>query len=765
MINVRAVQKTEVCPPRQEVEIEQPAFDVNLESVARMYCPVCNQKMNTSSVKALSEGSCPACGEKVVVHGRIGSYRVLRVLGYGGMGVVYEGFDDGLGRKVAIKVTQVDVTKDKEMLATFQREAQVVARLNHPNVVQVYAFGEEKGHPYLVMELLSSGSLMDLIKEEEPIGETFVMGVTYEIAEGLNAAQEAGLLHGDIKPENILFDEKMHAKLVDFGIAAMQVSKTSNEVWGTPYYIAPEKVVDRKSNHKCDIYSLGATLYHAMTKRPPFNGTDPTMVIRAAIDGKARPLSQVRPDVNPEVEAIITRMMEKDTNLRYPNYKSIISDVKKYLSTVPRERLRRTSRIVVSGPRKLKKATQKVMSIKPSSTSTILTSSQPLENEVPGQAGGLLKTFRAKMVLLLGGLSILGGVMVFNHRCYHEDQNALYLQAWSMDKQYAKTFVAMDDSLKDLDEIGQDALGVINILKVKKPEGSNSAVGAGLISDGELECYKKKFDKLIQDSVVLRNQAEMAKLEPSSLEEVDGNQLARLKKGLETQKVYAEEIDKNINEGERLLAEIREKGNVLAPTSTNSQNKVQMIAFPKTKELAGGVGKEAEVVDLAKQEGLKNFQMQEGEYLIIAIWNPQPGMSGGGEIYPLTLTRAEGGKAYIVGHAGSTGMGDFSSKGLFRRTKFPAIEKMEEAKPTANSSNEFHVPSMGVVFRQPKENQVLKMDVAGRRRRNVEQSESAPALVFKMKRDGTYSLVGKLALRSPSPESKIVWMVWTAKAE
>jgi hypothetical protein len=257
----------------------------------------------------------------------------------------------------------------------------------------------------------------------------------------------------------------------------------------------------------------------------------------------------------------------------------------------------------------------------------------------------------------------------------------------------------------------------------------------------------------------------MAKLEPSNQEEVDRNQLARLKKGLETQKVYAAEIEKNINEGERLLAEIREKGNVLSPASTNSQNKAQMIAFPKTKELASGVGNEAEVVDLGKQQGLKSFQVQEGEYLIIAIWNPQPGMSGGGEVYPLTLNRAEGGKAYIVGHAGSTGLGDFSSKGLFRRTKFPAIEKMEDAKPAANSSNEFHVPGMGVVFRQPKENQLLKMDVTERRRRTAEQSESAPALVFKMKRDGTYSLTGQLVLRSPSPESKIVWMVWTAKAE
>lgn len=766
MTTLKTVRRNEVHPSHQEAVAEEPSLGIMLEPVARMFCPVCKQKMNTSSAKALSEGRCPSCGENVFVYGKIGSYRVLRVLGQGGMGVVYEGFDEGLGRKVAIKVTQVDVTQNKEMLATFQREAQVVARLNHPNVVQVYAFGEEKGHPYLVMELLSSGSLMDLIKETEPIGEAFLMGVAFEIAEGLNAAQEAGLLHGDIKPENILFDEKMRAKLVDFGIAAMQVSKDNHEVWGTPYYIAPEKVLERKSNHKGDIYSLGATLYHAIAKNPPFTGTDPTMVIRAAIDGKADPLSKVRPDINPEVEAIINRMMEKDTALRYPNYKSIISDIKKYLALIPRERLRRTSRIVVSGSKKTKAGTQNLLIPKGAPTSTIITASQPMLSPLPGQAKGIFKTCCPKILLLIGCLGLIAGVMYYKSIGKTNEKNALYLQVWSVNKQYVKAFGAMDDSLMDIEKLFKEAQGVIKSQKAQRATGIMEK-GAGLKQDEELDATTKKFEALLQEAVVVRDQAEMAKLEPCNQEEINAGQLARLKKGLENQKEYTTAIEKKADEAERLLTEVLQKGNTLETASTNSQKNARVDKGLKIKdELASGVGKNATVITFEKEKGLQNFRMEEGDSLIIAMWNPQPGMEGGGEVSRLCITRTEGGRAYIAGLVCNTGLGELSKKGLTRRSKFPAIEKVEAAQQ-GKYEGELSVPSMGgITFRFSKASNAWKLDAPRNRRMHTpENTESAPALVFKMRRDGTYSLSGQLVLRAPTPETSIIWMVWTAKME
>jgi len=768
MTTLKTVQRNEVPPPHQAAVAEESSLDVMLEPVARMYCPVCNQKMNTSSVKAFSTGRCPSCGENVVVHGKIGAYRVLRVLGQGGMGIVYEGYDEGLGRKVAIKVTQIDVTQDKEMLATFKREAQIVARLNHPNVVQVYAFGEEKGHPYLVMELLSSGSLMDLIKETEPIGEAFLMGVAFEIAEGLNAAQDAGLLHGDIKPENILFDEKMRAKLVDFGIAAMQVSKDSHEVWGTPYYIAPEKVLERKSNHKGDIYSLGATLYHAVAKNPPFNGTDPTVVIKAAIKGDAPPLSTIRPNINPEVEAIISRMMEKDVALRYPNYKSIIADIKKYLASVPRDRLRRTSRIVVSTSKKIKAGTQNLLIPKGAPTSSITTASQPLQSVLPDQTKCFFKTCYPKILLLAGCLALIAGVMCHKCNCKRDEPNTLYLQAWTVDKQYVKEFGAMEDSLKDLEELCNEAQRTMKSLQARAVTGEGvTPNGEGLKKDEDFGDYQKKFEGLLQDAVALRNQAEIAKLEPFNREEIDAQYVSRLEKGLESQKTYATSIERNATEAERLLSEMMSKMALFDPASTNSQTLAQMAQNLKaTKELASGAGKDAMTIDLGKEKGLQNFKMQNGESLIIAMWNPQPGMEGGGEVKPLLITRTDGAKAYFSHTSWITALGLVSFKGISKRSRFPVIEKVESGQPGSNAE-EYLVPKMeGLSFRLDKATGIWRLHAAGVRRKIAAgRMESAPALVVKVNRDDTYSMTGQLVLRASDPEANILWMVWTAKLD
>jgi serine/threonine protein kinase len=539
--------------------------EVSLEPVARMYCPVCEQKMDTSAAKALSEGACPSCGEKITIEGKIGAYRVLRQLGQGGMGAVYEGFDEGLGRKVAIKVTLLDVTRDSDMMASFKREAQVVARLNHPNIVQVYAFGEEKGHPYLIMELLPSGSLMDLLKGDEPISETFLMGVAYEIAEGLNAAQEAGLLHGDIKPENILFDDKMHAKLVDFGIAAMQVSKNSYEVWGTPFYIAPEKVLERKSNHKCDIYSLGATLYHALAGHPPFDGTDPNKVIRAAIEGKATPLAKVRPEISPEIEGIISRMMEKDTTVRYPNYKSLMSDIKKYLATVPHQRLRRTSRIVTGGVKKVRTSTRKiVVPNKPAVLSA--TGSVP----VKAQEEPIFKPASGTRFVTLGLASLLvlllTGVFFCRQNCMREERKAIALQTWAIDKQYCKAFRLMTEKLSTV-----EALTVEAQVFIKKQQDQLAARkikdSATLKLNDELSAYQNKFQKLFNEAVVIRNHAEIAKQDPWSQEAVDGKYLSEFKSGLEKQREYTQAMMTKGEEAKILLSELKTTLATLASAS------------------------------------------------------------------------------------------------------------------------------------------------------------------------------------------------------
>jgi hypothetical protein len=356
--------------------------------------------------------------------------------------------------------------------------------------------------------------------------------------------------------------------------------------------------------------------------------------------------------------------------------------------------------------------------------------------------------------------------MVYTSRGKTNDKNTLCLQVWAVDKQYTKAFGVMDDSLMDIEKLLKEAQGVIKSRKAHRAIGTMEK-GVGLKQDEDLDATAKKFETLLQEAVMVRNQAEMAKLEPCNQEEITAGQLARLKKGLEAQKEYTTAIEKKADEAERLLAALMQKGGSLETASTNSQKKAYVDKGPKIKnELASGVGKNAAVITFGKEKGLQNFKMEEGDSLIIAMWNPQPGVEGGGDVHSLCITRTEGGRAYIAGLTCNSGLGELSKKGITRRSKFPAIEKVEVAQQ-GKSEGELSVPSMGgITFRFSKESNAWKLDSPRIRRMHTpENTESAPAFIFKMKREGTYSLSGQLVLRAPTPETSIIWMVWTARFE
>ncbi|MCL1910001.1 MAG: serine/threonine protein kinase, partial [Kiritimatiellaeota bacterium] len=272
-------------------------------------CAQCKAALDTGDLPPFCEIKCPACGADCVVPAQFGKYLLRRRLGSGGMGSVYLAQDTALGRDIAVKMLQRSLADDPAALDSLRTEAQNAAKLNHPNVAQIYAFGEENGTPFVEMEYVPGQSLNHFVSQGVKLDPAFVMRVGYEIAEGLKAAETAGLFHGDIKPENILFDSEMKAKLVDFGIASMKSQGGSDELWGTPYYIAPEKVQKKKNSARSDIYSLGATLYHAIAGEPPYEGEDAAAVIRARFKGPPRPLDELRPEIEPEVSRIIGRMM------------------------------------------------------------------------------------------------------------------------------------------------------------------------------------------------------------------------------------------------------------------------------------------------------------------------------------------------------------------------------------------------------------------------------------------------------------------------
>lgn len=305
---------------------------IEAEAIAGAACPLCGAAL-TEGAAPLSEGVCPACGKQVMVPGKLGQYRLIKLIGAGGMGAVYEGFDDGLQRKVAVKVIlREKAAEDPSFIESFKREAQSAAKLNSANIVGVYAFGESAGQPYLVMELVQPDSL-DRMMERGPVAAQTVLDVGRQVAQGLRAAAEHGLVHGDVKPENILINESREAKLADFGIAALAGAKAAanNEVWGTPYYIAPETLRRQKVDLRADIYSLGATLYHAIAGVPPFEGADAVEVMKGRLLGPARPITEVAPSCPEAIAKIVMRMLEADPIRRYPNYESLLADIAKVL--------------------------------------------------------------------------------------------------------------------------------------------------------------------------------------------------------------------------------------------------------------------------------------------------------------------------------------------------------------------------------------------------------------------------------------------------
>ncbi|HRR32624.1 MAG TPA: protein kinase [Kiritimatiellia bacterium] len=386
--------------------------------------------LDVKGLPPFSVVQCPACQFEFQVPARFGTFMLLQLLGAGGMGGVYRARDEGLNREVAIKVMLKSLGDDPQFVETFQREAQAAARLNHRHIAQIYSFGQEKGQPYIAMELVSGGSLDTMMAEQGPLDPAVVIHVGAQIAEGLSVAADAGMVHGDVKPENILFDTDKNAKLVDFGLSAMQ-SGPGNDVWGTPYYIAPEKVRRQKSDHRSDIYSLGGTLYHAIAGVPPFEGEDATAVVKARFEGPPKPMGEIRQGVPKEVEDLIARMLAVEPQTRYPTYGSLLGDMRRYLSK--------------AGPVKLEKKSGKKIMIKgkhgSTSTGTVsatgaLTTTgdvgglgelppgmTPVENidEVPeseedaGKRGCRMMGMIVVGIVLLVAVLILGGLGIKKH--------------------------------------------------------------------------------------------------------------------------------------------------------------------------------------------------------------------------------------------------------------------------------------------------------------------------------------------------------------
>jgi len=250
-----------------------------------------------------------------------GRYRLDQLIGEGGMAVVYRGYDLVLGRVVAIKLLREQFGSDQNFLLRFNREAQSAARLTHPNIANVYDVGHDRDTHYIVMEFVNGPNLKDLIRRQGPFSVEGAAFILRQVGDALDAAHRHGLVHRDVKPQNILVDENGQAKVVDFGIAKGLSDSNLTEAgtgMGTVHYVSPEQARGERATPASDIYSTGIVLYEMLTKQLPFDADTPVGVAMQHVSALPPSPREFNPSIPPQVEDIVMRALAKDPNDRYP---------------------------------------------------------------------------------------------------------------------------------------------------------------------------------------------------------------------------------------------------------------------------------------------------------------------------------------------------------------------------------------------------------------------------------------------------------------
>jgi tRNA A-37 threonylcarbamoyl transferase component Bud32 len=264
-----------------------------------------------------------------------GRYRLDAQVGAGGMSTVYRAFDAILERRVAIKLMHREIASDSDQLERFRREARAVAQLSHPHIVGVIDAGEDEGRPYIVFEYVEGETLKDRIRRmgRLPVDEAIAYAI--EIARALGAAHARGIVHRDVKPQNVLVDEEGSAKVTDFGIARSihdEGLTADGRVLGTTDYVSPEQALGHDVNGQSDIYSLGIVLYEMLTGDVPFHGENQVSVAMKHVREDLPDVKKRRPDVSAGLAAILDKMTCKDLRKRYSDALTLQADLEDALS-------------------------------------------------------------------------------------------------------------------------------------------------------------------------------------------------------------------------------------------------------------------------------------------------------------------------------------------------------------------------------------------------------------------------------------------------
>jgi eukaryotic-like serine/threonine-protein kinase len=268
---------------------------------------------------------------------RIAHYRLLRQIGSGGMGEVYAADDEHLRRTVALKVLASEMASDPRRLQRFESEARAAASLIHPNIAQVYEAGGDDGTRYIAMELIEGETLEQRIAREElSIPEIVRLGE--ELAEAVAEAHRQRIIHRDIKSTNVMLTSSGHVKVLDFGLARMEVPAEREDatqwatlpgaVMGTPHSMSPEQALGRRSDERSDIFSIGVVLYEMVTRRMPFRGSTTAETLQKVINAEPEPMARFNYELPIELEKIIRKCLEKQPGRRYQSAGELLVDLR-----------------------------------------------------------------------------------------------------------------------------------------------------------------------------------------------------------------------------------------------------------------------------------------------------------------------------------------------------------------------------------------------------------------------------------------------------
>jgi eukaryotic-like serine/threonine-protein kinase len=274
-------------------------------------------------------GKFEVLGDRYLLQSRIGS---------GGMATIYRAQDLQMHRAVAVKVLREIYSTDPKFVARFQREARAASALKHPNIVQVYDYGQTEGNYYIVMELIEGTDLSSYLTSYNVLDVDHAIIIAHDVALGLGAAHRRRIVHRDVKPQNVLIGRDGSLKLSDFGIASMYKDAlddegiiTSSLTGGTVQYYAPEQAQGEIIRPSVDIYALGIVMYQMVTGRPPFDGDSPVAVAMKHIQDVPTSPSQFNPNIPPALEAIILRCLEKEPEMRFQDGSELARKLEEFM--------------------------------------------------------------------------------------------------------------------------------------------------------------------------------------------------------------------------------------------------------------------------------------------------------------------------------------------------------------------------------------------------------------------------------------------------